>query len=360
MDPSWKPWTRVALMLAIVMFVSACAQRGLIAHVPARDPGATVQRIHVVTNRAATGAADVFGRHRAGQATFAAFDVSIPAGHRPGRIEWPSRRADPARHFVATGSVDLGSPGALVAALRRDLGRKPPQEREVILYVHGFNVRFAEGLYRFAQVRHDFGLPGAAVAYSWPSAGSPVGYLYDRDSVLASRDGLADLIARLAGAFPGRVVIVAHSLGGELTMEALRQLALSGHRAALDRLGGVVLLAPDIGTDVFATQVAALGRPPQPFVVVTSKTDRALLLSARASGQTARVGNADPAVLGRGFPGTVIDISAAPGGDPLGHATAFTSPAIIQLMRNLGAYGRALNTARGGVIALDDLLAEAG
>lgn len=344
--------------IVVVLALAACADRGLIARAPVAANTTSVQRIHVVTNRQPTGDAAEFGRQRAERLQYLAYDVSIPADHRAGRIEWPGRKPDPADDFVTTGSIDHANAAALVAALRADLATRPAANREVVLYVHGFNVRFAEGLYRFAQARHDFGLPGAGVTYSWPSSGSPVGYLYDRDAMLASRDGLAALIAQLSAAFPGRVVIVGHSLGGALTMEALRQLAISGQGAALGRLGGVVLLAPDIGIEVFKTQAHAIGRLPDPFVVVTSQSDRALLVSAGAAGQSSRLGNAETADLPPDFPGTVIDISTVKDGDALNHATALTSPAVIRLMGNLGAYSRALNQARGGVILLDDLLAE--
>ena len=71
---------------------------------------------------------------------------------------------------------------------------------EAIIYVHGFNNTFADGVYRIAQLSHDFGFDGVAVHYSWASAGSALGYEFDRDSVLAGRDGLERLIETVPAA----------------------------------------------------------------------------------------------------------------------------------------------------------------
>ena len=35
-----------------------------------------------------------------------------------------------------------------------------PSERHVLLFVHGYNTRFEEAVYRFAQIAHDAGAPG--------------------------------------------------------------------------------------------------------------------------------------------------------------------------------------------------------
>ncbi len=45
-----------------------------------------------------------------------------------------------------------------------------------MVFVHGFNNTFADGLHRTAQIRHDFEIPGVAVHYAWPSAGNALGY----------------------------------------------------------------------------------------------------------------------------------------------------------------------------------------
>ena len=67
--------------------------------------------------------------------------------------------------------------------------RRRRAKRRALIFVHGFNNTFAEGLYRIAQLSHDLDLPRVTVHYSWPSAGQALGYVHDRDSALYARDG---------------------------------------------------------------------------------------------------------------------------------------------------------------------------
>ncbi|MGO8411564.1 alpha/beta hydrolase, partial [Rhizobium ruizarguesonis] len=74
-----------------------------------------------------------------------------------------------------------------------------------------------------------------------------------------SRDALTDLLAALArDSRIGTITVFAHSMGGWLTVEALRQLRLSGQDDVFNRLT-VVLAAPDIDVDVFQAQMQVIG-----------------------------------------------------------------------------------------------------
>ena len=81
-------------------------------------------------------------------------------------------------------------------------------------------------------------------------------------------------------------------MGGLLTVEALRQLRLTGQDRVLDRLQ-VVLAAPDIDADVFRAQMNVVGPMEMPLIVLVSPDDRALLVSQRLAGQHERVGALD-------------------------------------------------------------------
>ena len=88
------------------------------------------------------------------------------------------------------------------------------------------------------------------------------------------------------------VVVLAHSMGGWLAMEALRQDAIAGHRDLDGHLGHVMLASPDIDMDVFGSQMARL-RPADVTVFASSK-DRALSLSSALAQSRVRVGAIDP------------------------------------------------------------------
>ena len=63
--------------------------------------------------------------------------------------------------------------------------------------MHGFNNRFEDAVYRFAQILHDLGADAdvAPILFTWPSAGNVFAYEYDRDSANYSRDDLEKLFA---------------------------------------------------------------------------------------------------------------------------------------------------------------------
>jgi esterase/lipase superfamily enzyme len=231
-------------------------------------------------------------------------------------------------------------PAAYVGAMRAALAEQPPDQREAVIFVHGFNTAFIEGVYRTAQIANDLHLPGVVTHYSWPSLGAPLAYAYDRDSALFARDGLIDMIRRTAEAGPQRILLIAHSMGSHLVMEALRQMALS-RDPAFDRIGGVVLIAPDIDVDLFRQQASAIDRLPQPFLIVISQRDRVLTLSARLTGETSRLGNLQSGESVADLPVTLVDVTAFGSGD--GHFTLASSPALIGLLRQLGAVNLALN-----------------
>ena len=87
-------------------------------------------------------------------------------------------------------------------------------------------------------------MPGVAVHYSWPSAAEPLGYVYDRDSMMFARAGLEQLIREVIAAGATRVTLVAHSMGSFLTMETLRSMALRDGQIAA-QVRGVVLIGRD-------------------------------------------------------------------------------------------------------------------
>src|SRR5258705_6606030 len=72
------------------------------------------------------------------------------------------------------------------------------------------------------------------------------------------------------------IVVVAHSMGAMLTVDALRQLRIEGKDRVIARLGRVVLAAPDINAKMFRAQVQAIGPLKPPLLVLVSKDDGAL------------------------------------------------------------------------------------
>ncbi len=327
------------LLISAILLLAACAPRGTISLVEgAHVPGAVVQPVFVATNRNRQGTGrdtvvhQTFGDARNNRMSYGRFDLSIPASHQVGQIEWPGNaRPDPARHIVGVGGEVYADRHAFISDLRAKAG----PAGEIVVSVHGYNVNIAEAIYRLGQVAHDYDASVPVVAFSWPSSGSTQGYVYDRDSVIFTRDALEDFLTALQDQGGFRITIVAHSMGTQLVMETLRQMSIGGRGRYIQALQGVALISPDIDEDVFVAQAARISPFPQPFVVMASSRDRVLGLSAFLTGRSQRLGSiSDPEKLA-GLPIRLIDLSQFEGGVASGHSTAFTAPAAIAALREL-------------------------
>jgi esterase/lipase superfamily enzyme len=340
----------------VLLAVSACTPRGVLTMSPDTDTSQEVRQIFIGTTRNFVPEQGIFGTSRALAESYARYDVVIPPQRQPGSITWPrgGERPDPDRHFLTLGGVVYPDAAGFRQDMARALQRSVTggrQSREAVIYIHGFNNNFAEGVYRIAQLTHDLDVPGVPVHYSWPSAANPLGYARDRDSVLYARDGLVRLMHETVAAGADRLVIVAHSMGALLAMEALRQVAISADgRALLDKVGGVVLFSPDIDVEVFRSQARSIGRLPQPFLIFTSRRDRLLLLSAGITGQRDRLGNVRNIAELADLEVTILEVGAFSTG--AGHFTPGTSPALLQLMARVGELDAAFDRDQIGRVGL--------
>lgn len=219
--------------------------------------------------------------------------IGVPPGHQVGQLERPSIGApDPSRHFALLKRRGLDET-AFLTELASHLSGRIGSNRDVLLYVHGFNTGYDEARFRLAQIVQDGRFGGVPVLFTWPSTNNLLDYGAAKENATVSRDALAKVIRQLTETPDvGRVHILAHSMGAWLTMEALRQDAIAGSPKLSERLGDVMLAAPDIDLNVFRQQLARLD-PSHVFVLV-SANDRALSLSRTLAGDRPRLGALDP------------------------------------------------------------------
>ena len=336
------------MIVMVLIGLAGCAPRGRLAYLP--QPVTDARTIFVGSTRAPdpeTGR--VFGSERSFDLRLAKFDVATPPDHQSGTIDYPKsgQVADPQTQFmVSSAQIDMSQ-----AAFQHDLKAALAQQNgQAVVFVHGFNNDFSEGLYRTAQLGADFDLPGVLVHYSWPSRAHVLGYAYDRDSALFARDGLSELLADLQAAGARQILLIGHSLGAQLTMEVLRGEALAQNQSLLSKISGVVLISPDIAVDVFGAQADAIGALPQPFLIFTSQRDRALQLSARLSGQEDRLGDLKDFKRVARYKVTLVDIGAFSVGD--GHFDLAQSPALIKLLDRAGQVAKVLTGDQSGRTSL--------
>ncbi len=320
-DMTSRPAILIVAMLCMGT-VAGCATRPsgevLMPHAVQKASGEKIT-ILTATNRSPDEKKTGFGGVWAGRLTLERYVVSVPPQRKDTSIAYPGASPDPKRQYLVTSRQQL-SQDAFVQAATHNIG----PDGIAGIFVHGYNYSYQEALFRTAQIGADAKAPGAPILFSWPSAATVAGYVADRDAALASRSELDALIKLLSdtGKFR-RIVLLGHSMGGFLVMEAVRQLKLQGRDDVLDKLT-VVLAAPDIDLDVFIAQLRDIGKMKTPITVLVSKDDRALSASSFISGERARVGRVDiddpevrRAAEQEGV--RVIDISSIEGSDGLGH-----------------------------------------
>jgi esterase/lipase superfamily enzyme len=289
--------THSAVVVVLAFALSNCATRpgsDVLAPVSAA-PGIKSFPIYVATTRArATPSENVFNTERANTLNFARFDVAVPPNHQPGTIEWPSGMPDPRVSFATIDQAVLSDVEFrnAVAPARQSPGTK--RRHNVLIFVHGYNNNFQESLYRLAQIKADTGFNGIPLLFAWPSQGQAVAYALDKEAAAYSLEYLIATLTMLTSSPQvGEILVVAHSMGGMLTAEALRELRVRHRDRVIARLNRVVLAAPDIDVEVFRSQVQTIGPLKPPLTVLVSKDDEALRLSSLGGGSTVRAGALD-------------------------------------------------------------------
>jgi len=349
---------RKVFVLAAVLALAACAGRphGVLKPIGARPPQANEVSILVATTRSEKGAGpgEMFSGERGDAPSFAEISVSIPpdGARQIGEVQWPQGETpDPAREF-ATVRAEVLSREAAVARFDARIANTP--KRHALVFVHGFNTRFEEAVYRFAQIVHDSRAPALPVLFTWPSRGKLLEYTYDHESANFSRDSLENLLRALdRDKNVGEISILAHSMGNWVTMEALRQMAIRDKGLA-PKIRNIMLAAPDVDYDVFQRQIAQIGAKPSLFTIFVSRDDQALATSKRVWGDKVRLGAVDPEKepvrdqLAREKI-NVVDLTGVESGDRLGHGTFAEAPAVVRSIGLRLSQGQTLADSQAGV-----------
>ncbi|MFG1371761.1 alpha/beta hydrolase [Xanthobacter oligotrophicus] len=286
---------RLAATALCLALLAGCSDRpGPEALTPtsAKAPGAREHVILVASTRERDPRPGViFNGERSTALNFAKVDLSVPPAHKSGEIEWPKKGAgDPATDMVVHEAIYRDTEQEFLRDMKSELARRPAGQRKVFIFVHGYNTQFSEALYRLAQMAHDADAPAVPVLFTWASRATTEAYVYDNNSATAARDNLEETIRLAFGSGADEVSIMAHSMGNWVTVEALRQIRISGKPVPQNKVGNIILAAPDIDVDVFKSQLKRFGKPAKPFVVIVSRDDKALGFSEFIAGKKQRLG----------------------------------------------------------------------
>jgi esterase/lipase superfamily enzyme len=291
-------------------------------------------RVYYATNRKPTGdaspAAYFSGEPAAGnKLSLGEATVSVPRDlvHHMGELEGPSvfrifnikfgAAPDPQSQFLVTHL----SPSTNEATFFEHVAKrvKASEGKQVLIFIHGFNVSFEEAACRTAQLAYDLRYDGAPITFSWPSQGKPrvfqhiptlleyfgakmpslSDYLKDADYNQLSIDTLSGFLndVRLrTGAT--NIQIIAHSMGNRVLTSALAELLKPGRSSQPFRVNELVLMAADISTTVFRERAPAFLPAASRTTLYASSTDRVLKASEKLNaGPRAGEGGRDIVVL---------------------------------------------------------------
>lgn len=178
---------------------------------------------------------------------------------------------------------------AAIAGLSEQIARS--RQRDVLLFVHGFNVDFESALVRTAQLALDIPFNGAVVSYCWPTQGGALNYPTDEGINADSVEPFTRFLQRLIRDVPvgTRVNILVHSMGNRMVLQAIGRLDLPAEGKKL--LANVVLCAPDVGESDFRNWAPAAVERCERVTLYASRSDSALIASKHLH-REARVGDA--------------------------------------------------------------------
>jgi esterase/lipase superfamily enzyme len=202
--------------------------------------------------------------------------------------------------------------------MNSELDELDPESRQVLIYLHGYNVTFEQAALRAAQIGFDLKIKGVTAFFSWPSCGTIFGYLADAERIGASESVIADFLAALP-AYLGSidVHILAHSMGNRGLARAFQRILAKAELARRVQFAHIVLAAPDIEVSLFRDLATAYPQVSRRTTMYISARDRALGMSkwlqdaARAGFtppvtvvpgvDTVEVSNVDLTLLGHGY-----------------------------------------------------------
>jgi esterase/lipase superfamily enzyme len=245
--------------------------------------------LYVATNRRYTNAERPGNRYTADDADslqYAAVSVSVPpyrargTGDLPRQSAFSFGAADPAQTFVVTSVLPVDS-ARFVQRIAADLAAT--RSRDVLVFVHGFNVTFEDAVLRTGQVAADMGFDGVVVLYDWPSAGSVSGYVRDLQEARNAGFFLRRVLrGAVPAAAPDRIHLLGHSMGAEVIAKAV---TLGESADSSVRMAQVALAAPDYDARVFRRDVLpSLRRNAQRITLYASSEDDALRASRSVNG----------------------------------------------------------------------------
>jgi esterase/lipase superfamily enzyme len=301
------------------------------------QPSYAVVRVYYATDRAKTrnlDPAEVYAGDR-GDLSLGFCTVSIPRDHRMGELETPSiwrlEFSNNPENFVVLLSVSEADPASFYKDLAAKVRASPG--KRAFIFVHGYNVTFADAARRTAQMAYDLGFDGAAVFYSWPSQARYASYKVDETNAEWAVLDFKNFLEQFAKQSDAdSIFLIAHSMGSRVLAGALKEL-VAEDPALRAKFKEIVFAAPDIDADTFRRDIAPkIFSPTRSATMYASSGDYALMASKEFAGYR-RAGDAGGGVtIAPGL--DTIDASGVRT-DFIGHSYFADSTSVLGDLRDL-------------------------
>ena len=221
---------------------------------------------------------------------FGACEVIVPASHDIGSLDQDATGSSE-KFFKLENHQSFQN----MEALKNEISKN--QFPEIIVFVHGFNVKFEEAVLRAAQIKYDLKFSGEIVLFSWP-AGSEEGVLSQllikgtyqnnltnaKGSIFTFKKFLSDLEGTKK-----KIHLIVHSMGHQVVLPALANLNREKNEKLIQQM---VLNAPDFDSSEFKLIAENLKKSAERITVYCSPGDNALVASSKVN-QNKRLGSCE-------------------------------------------------------------------
>ena len=228
--------------------------------------------------------------------------VTIPKKHEVPMVERPwalkipyleitlyEEAEDPKEHFTLK-EIKALTKEQFLALVREKLAASTRFKDHALVFVHGYQTKFDNAVFRTAQIAYDLKFDGASFLYSWPSGGTLQGYTYDLGSAAQAEPYLREflqLVRDESGA--KKLSVIAHSMGNQPLLRVLQDLKRSLPEGVL--ISQLILAAPDVDRDNFENIVTSIRGIAEGITLYAASNDTALQVSRQVNGGVPRAGD---------------------------------------------------------------------
>ncbi len=217
-----------------------------------------------------------FGIEPSAEVRYGVCNVNVPRAHAVGALDEKAGVYERDTYFLTESQKFMNSDEMMTI-----LGSS---DKDLILFVHGFNVQFNEAVFRSAQMLYDAKFQGDILLYTWP-AGSGDGFLdrllinrtyeLNKVSAEASRSHFRSFLIKVIS-LKRRVHLVIHSMGHQVVLPVINNLVKEGNTGFITEM---VLNAPDFSAQEMAAITSNLVKSSRRITLYCSPGDNALNVS---------------------------------------------------------------------------------